>query len=543
MKKKILSLAVAAGLSGVMAGAAHAAMHINDKGMGEALVYPFYSAQGGNDTYIHVTNTTDFTKAVKVRFIEAENSAEVLDFNLYLSPHDVWAAAITASPQGGGIIRTVDTSCTVPDLGQGNPSGGNHGGTRTRLDNGQVLREQYFSSNAYRNTDDTNKSIARTAAGYVEIIEMGQLDSTFGLGNAALHDGDGIPNDRDGDAMNPCADLVGAWANGGTWRNQAGTDGTATAELLDWHGEGEDGISPAGGLWGYGVVLNVAQGTAVGYDAIAIDDFNGDLESETFRNLHYAPGNNLPSLQQAQPIASIFDGANATDYLFDDGEKAVSALFMSNTISNDYVTDPDINAATDWVVTMPTKRFFSVAPVSAPFTRAWDGTKACEAVGMEHWDREEAFTPPEEEGFSPAPPQVDLPGFALCTEVSIVQFGDYSTLNGSNRITYGFPTNHVDGWARMSFEPLASGLSTGDRELVGENLDTEADVAFIGLPVIGFAAISYQNNAPVEGSSFGQNYSAGVTHKSEQLIILGETDTDNGVDEGEGEGEGEGGPF
>lgn len=43
MNKKILSLAVAAGLTGVVAGTAQAAMHVNDKGMGEALVYPFYS--------------------------------------------------------------------------------------------------------------------------------------------------------------------------------------------------------------------------------------------------------------------------------------------------------------------------------------------------------------------------------------------------------------------------------------------------------------------------------------------------------------------
>ena len=41
MKKSVLSLAVAAGVTGVMS-AAHADMYINDKGLGEALVYPFY---------------------------------------------------------------------------------------------------------------------------------------------------------------------------------------------------------------------------------------------------------------------------------------------------------------------------------------------------------------------------------------------------------------------------------------------------------------------------------------------------------------------
>jgi len=532
MKKKILSLAVAAGLSGVMAGAAHAAMHINDKGMGEALVYPFYSAEGGNDTYIHVVNTTKVTKAVKVRFIEAENSAEVLDFNLYLSPEDVWAAAITVTPEGGAAIRTTDTSCTVPDLGQ---TGGGHVGTKTRLASGKVEREQQFVRHAYANfksfdpesesevptIPDANTSITRTTQGYVEIIEMGQLYPDTGLGATAVHNADGIPKGRtanaDGtgtiDAMNPCQSLVAAWrtAPAGVWTGEVGTEGAATTGLYPW--DGEDG-GLAGGLWGYGVVINVQDGTSVGYDAIAIDDFNS---TETPRTLHYAPGNNLPSLQQAQLVATIFDGAEATDYVFGAGDEAVSALFMSSTISNDYVVDPAINAATDWVVTMPTKRFFSGYPVRAPFTRSWNGREACEAVGVEHWDREEAFTPElDDSGFSPRPPQIEEDGFSLCTEVSIVQFGDRSVLNGSERITYGFDPDYTEGWARMSFDPTASGLSSGLRRLTGTDWENETDVDFVGLPVVGFAAIAYQNGTLAGGVL--SNYGAGVTHKSEQVI-------------------------
>src|SRR5690606_37235273 len=88
-------------------------------GLGEALVYPFYSAANGNDTYIHVVNTTEDVKAVKVRFIESQNSQEVLDFNLYLSPQDAWAGVITANPNGdGAMIRTADNSCSVPRLGE-----------------------------------------------------------------------------------------------------------------------------------------------------------------------------------------------------------------------------------------------------------------------------------------------------------------------------------------------------------------------------------------------------------------------------------------
>ena len=47
---------------------------------------------GGNawNTYISVVNTTSVAKAVKVRILEGKTSAEVLDFNLFLSPNDMW---------------------------------------------------------------------------------------------------------------------------------------------------------------------------------------------------------------------------------------------------------------------------------------------------------------------------------------------------------------------------------------------------------------------------------------------------------------------
>jgi hypothetical protein len=53
------------------------------------LIYPYYTVQsaGGNlyNTYVSITNTTSRAKVVKVRFREGKTSAEVLDFNVYLS--------------------------------------------------------------------------------------------------------------------------------------------------------------------------------------------------------------------------------------------------------------------------------------------------------------------------------------------------------------------------------------------------------------------------------------------------------------------------
>ena len=60
-------------------------MYSNPEGTGEVLLFPFYDAENGNATNMHIVNTTEKVKAVKVRFLEYKASYEVLDFNLYLS--------------------------------------------------------------------------------------------------------------------------------------------------------------------------------------------------------------------------------------------------------------------------------------------------------------------------------------------------------------------------------------------------------------------------------------------------------------------------
>jgi len=93
LKKKVLVSAVLA----AAAGSAHA-VYVNQNGQGQALIYPYYTVQGGHNTYVSVVNTTSAVKVVKVRFREGKASAEVLDFNLYLSPNDVWTGAVVPSP-------------------------------------------------------------------------------------------------------------------------------------------------------------------------------------------------------------------------------------------------------------------------------------------------------------------------------------------------------------------------------------------------------------------------------------------------------------
>ena len=115
MKKNVLALSISAALCGMgMVGSAYAVtdlgvaqsvgaatlLRANSDGIGHSSIIPYYTAQGKNATAITLTNTTSVGKAVKVRFRGAENSDDVLDFQVFLSAYDVWTASVSQSPTG-----------------------------------------------------------------------------------------------------------------------------------------------------------------------------------------------------------------------------------------------------------------------------------------------------------------------------------------------------------------------------------------------------------------------------------------------------------
>ena len=107
MKKNVLALSIAAMIGGLgFAGAASAAvvqgtagfvpgttmtttnattLELSEGGVGHMLLVPYYSAQNGNMTVLHVVNTDTVNgKAVKVRFRGAANSDDVMDFQVFM---------------------------------------------------------------------------------------------------------------------------------------------------------------------------------------------------------------------------------------------------------------------------------------------------------------------------------------------------------------------------------------------------------------------------------------------------------------------------
>lgn len=481
MTRKNLTQALLAGLAGT-AGliGSSAAVNINPDGLGQVLIYPYYTVRENQFTTMSVVNTTDRTKAVKVRFLEGKASQEVLDFNLYLSPFDVWTGFVVAEgddPTGaeGGRLFSNDNSCTVPAI----PVGG-----------------QPFLTFAYAGDEVEDDSMNRGSEGYIEVIEMGDIENAE-IEGWIKHDSDGVPAN--------CAGVRNLWRPSnptGAWFADAGQDGVTTA----------DTVAGQGGLFGGASVVNGPAGTIAQYTATAIDGFSTSV-------LHYRPGNTLPSLVEAQQNGILFDNGVLINGIFDSGIDAVSGVLTLDSVINEYVIEQEIAGATDWVFTFPTKRSYvgTDGVMNRPFMGTLGPNGACQSISIAYWDREEQepFTPPGEINFSPEPPPDTPDPLNLCWEVSVLQFNDDGEIGkgvfGSQNAS-AVGVEFENGWAQVGFPRSA----TTDRyTLQFENADDGQDYLIEGLPVVGFAA--YQAvNGDVGGAL--ANYTGLFNHRGTRSV-------------------------
>lgn len=485
MKKSLISLAVAASVAGT--AAVQAGQYVTGDKTGEVLLFPFYNADNGNATNMHIVNTQNRVKAVKIRFVEYKNSDEVLDFNLYLSPYDHFAFGVIKDPNGAGAaVITGDNSCTVPALGSPN---GAFSGTTTENADGSITRVQPFVN--YQYAKDFDASIERTLTGHVEVIEMGNVTNVNTKEGAyaafATHGATGVPAS--------CAGLDTAWASG-EWSKTLATPGPS------------DGMTaPTGGLYGLAYHINVAEAASFGFEPTAIDDWaNGQK--------HTNPGSLSPSIADGVPTAVLEHGAGGDmheEVTMPSGVQATSAILATPSLANDVMINPTLGGQTDWVVTFPTKRSHvdkaATTDVIAPFTDNWVGitgttTKkedpACEPLTINQWDREEAFTAAIN-GFSPSPAAVTT---TICNEVAVIAMGAAGTesaLEATTGVTnLGFP--YAEGWQRFDF---------------GQYAPIDSTTGVKGLPAVGFAAYKVQNGA--------MSYGNAAEHKTDNAASTGTT--------------------
>ena len=545
MNRRNLTAAVLAGLAGAagIVGSAQA-VNINPDGLGQVLIYPYYTVNGGNQTVLSVVNTTEEGKAVKVRFLEGENSQEVLDFNLYMSQWDVWTAVIY-DDAGTPTMATGDNTCTVPYIYSYN-----------NRPFGAVGGQQEFLN--YELDDGGQTGIERAREGHFEMIEMGTLDD-FSRGSefAATHI-DGLqPNtwiQSISQAFNPplaprpCGQLIDAWTD---------PDNTVPGDEGYWlMNPLTDLTNPTGGLFGGAAVINVQYGAMYSYDATAINGFAATLIDTGFVPLHQQPGFILPGLNSGDTLtATVFnsDGSTSSATLAR-GVDAVSYVFMHDQLMNEYTTEMVVGAQTEWIVTFPTKQFYVFEEQSGsntgvpPFTSFWDATltdfsaEACEVVQLDTiWDRDErkpGFVPgqPVPPVVSPAPDNPDpdgKPAFELCYETSVIRFGDVDTVGATTEILGSSNFHNIDneilgfefGWARLQLadwpEVDAEGEIVPGGQIFTRSLPVVGGVPLEGLPVAGFAVQRFANNFVGAAAGLIASYGGIYDHKYTRRIGSG----------------------
>src|SRR6476646_7539709 len=211
MSRRLLELLV---VCLAFASSIASAVALNPRGIGQVLIYPYYTVNAGQDTLFTLVNTADTAKVVRVRFLEGYNGRTVFATYVFLSAHDVWTAAITqVADDDGAKITTADASCTFPALP-----------TRTAT----FTSDDYGGSN-----DDTGPtSITRTREGEIEVIEAGDIVPGSAAEAAITH----VQNGQPGGGVPPC-----------TFATGAGAQPIALADLA----------APSGGLYGSGAIVNV----------------------------------------------------------------------------------------------------------------------------------------------------------------------------------------------------------------------------------------------------------------------------------------------
>ena len=412
-------------------------------GVGHILFVPYFTTQGTNATLLNLVNTDTINgKAVKLRFRGASNSDDLFDITIYLSPGDVWTANVAANGELSA-LSTGDTSCTLPSIEQIKETAGK------------------FSTNRV-----LNNAAAETREGYIEILNMADVTPGSALFTATKH--------VNGKA--PCTQAVMDLQAKPLVANDAVHDPVARG--YSW---------PTGGLSANWTIVNVASKASFSGEAIALRATpTAVVNQQGAANLVFSPQTtervaNATALT-ADPLLQMVNGpVRPASYDFPDlstpytagsttPEIQANELAMALetfSISNEYITDPVASFATDWVFSMPTRRY-AVAMnyeakamvfnngVTRNFTAAntslnKDKTRICVDAGqLVAFDREEQ----SRTSFVISPDDI----LKFCGETSVLSFNGKASVLGAKLAVNDIATKFTDGWLQIRTPGLGKGL-------------------------------------------------------------------------------------
>lgn len=492
MRKNLLALSIAAMVGG-LSGVANAAVFNNNaaagvgasqlaalgagtfatvleptvSGVGHILVVPYFTSQGTNATLLNLVNTDQANgKAVKLRFRGAANSDDIFDISIFLSPGDMWTANVSASGELSA-LTTSDKSCTLPSAAAIVAAGG-------LFKTGRVQ----------------GAAAAQTREGYIEILNMADIPPLNVAGTAANAL---FTATKHVNGVAPCTASV------------MDLQATDLSDTVAANSPGARGYSwPTGGLMANWTIVNLADKASFSGEAVAVRAnltaggasgpgnivfFPQTADAPTFPtgNAVYAAVANVtadPLLQSAgfagqvanydfpdlsTPYVAAASAAPATQ-----AGQLATALTTTH-VTNEFLTGTVADFATDWVFSMPTRRYavaldyanpvltagnrilFNGA-VAAHFTAAntslnADGSKACVVPGgtLRAFDAEENTN-----STFVISPDVAL---RFCGETSVLSFNTASSqVLGAKIANSNIPAGYSTGWLRINTTGLGAGL-------------------------------------------------------------------------------------
>ncbi len=449
-------------------------MHVATSGVGQVLLFPYYTTRNDTVSLLSLVNTSVAAKAVRINVREARGGFIVARLNVYLSTKDVWTAAIIPDGDGAKLV-TNDVSCTAPLVGAGLAfDNASYAGVASAL---PVLAE------ALRSRD-------RTREGYIEVIEMAAIPNATQTGRAVTHVA----------GRAPCTSSAGRV-----------TDATYEPPTAD--------LKPATGqLMGTLSFVNVAQGMLASTAPTVIENFwrtdAAAAAPRVWATTSTAPdlttgGNRFVNLPRYNADTGV---ASESQYVaeFASSIDAVSALLTAKKVSTEYAFTTDDVIESSSLFTLATKPYYVFGTPMTPFQNAWDATaaQACDDVAKESFDRE-AVDSHVLQDFSASPPDISrkmcfvvnalLHGGNAGILTSVLGIGYQAVQNGGREV---FNPGKEGGWLELSFPAPQAKLTAVSASVVERKADvltlTPVSLTVQGLPVIGFTMTqsAYKTGSP-----------------------------------------------
>ncbi|MDR2153687.1 MAG: hypothetical protein LBE78_01475 [Burkholderiaceae bacterium] len=537
MKKSILSLSVAAALGGLCFAGPASAIAVFDRdgstaeylyphpaGTGHMLYTPYYTAQNGLGTTITIINTDRLNgKAVKVRFRNATNSDDVLDFTLLLSPGDVWSGAVTRGSDGYAQVSAPDdeTSCTIPLKASG-------------------LWPGKFKALRLPSYLNDNQKAALTREGYVEVLNMADIPPGSNLFTAIKHVNGKAPCESGpgglgifstlmspewydaGDARaigldNPTGQLMGSWAvlNLSDLGVFSGAQTAIIASATNISGVSAS-MSTAPANFAFAPQLEDDFLSAVSpfipttYGPRAGLDFTiNHLTADPLLTNDVTGGNTLDPLwydlpDMSTPLLNTAGMATiATTDPIDQAELISDAMAKTNVV-NEYMATKAGAAVpfnTDWVVSQPTRRYHAVMDYAGSYAAASIVQRTASGGSSYYWDlNDNSMLSKEDHGYGPV----------ACVKL---RFGSYDREEGVLSAFGGFSPGTVVPYCGEVFTAQFGTTSTLRAEITATSVNSlvagdagwaivSTTAAGTAMPMVGYAAILFVNQ--VSNTTYNQ---------------------------------------